>query len=149
MAPTLPPTKDCQILRPRTSTCFHLVVALNNCIYSNILRKAVQLRKAFIRNNNLCWSVRSLWLVLIDFTPRFKPFSQRHQAELRSDGIDKTVIDRIGMPLPSHQRDKPQLNFTAFASMIAITSACYPVHSYDISRSAAISHFQHLCMASG
>lgn len=47
------------------------------------------------------------------------------------------------------QRDEPQLNFTAFASMIAITSACYPVHSYDISRCPAIRHFQRLCMASG
>ncbi|HAV1775421.1 TPA: IS3 family transposase [Enterobacter hormaechei subsp. xiangfangensis] len=56
-----------------------------------VLRKAVRLRYAFIRDNSLCWPVRLLCRVL-DVHPRgfyawFKqPYSQRHQIDLRLTG---------------------------------------------------------------
>ena len=56
-----------------------------------VLRKAVRLRYAFIRDNSCCWPVRLLCRVLdvhpSGFTPGFQqPHSQRHQADLRPTG---------------------------------------------------------------
>ncbi|MEB5757363.1 IS3 family transposase [Citrobacter cronae] len=56
-----------------------------------VLRKAVRLRYAFIRDNSLCWPVRLLCRVLdvhpSGFYAWFKqPYSQRHQADLRLTG---------------------------------------------------------------
>ncbi|WP_089849817.1 IS3 family transposase [Klebsiella quasipneumoniae] len=56
-----------------------------------VLRKAVRLRYAFIRDNSLCWPVRLLCRVLdvhpSGFYAWFKqPYSQRHQVDLRLTG---------------------------------------------------------------
>ncbi|HCJ7750349.1 TPA: IS3 family transposase [Citrobacter freundii] len=56
-----------------------------------VLRKAVRLRYAFIRDNSLCWPVRLLCRVLdvhpSGFYAWFKqPYSQRHQIDLRLTG---------------------------------------------------------------
>ncbi|QZQ51150.1 IS3 family transposase [Erwinia persicina] len=56
-----------------------------------VLRKAVRLRYAFIRNNTCCWPVRLLCRVLDVHSSGFyawlqQPHSQRHQADLRLTG---------------------------------------------------------------
>ncbi|XFR96750.1 IS3 family transposase [Klebsiella pneumoniae] len=56
-----------------------------------VLRKAVQLRYAFIRDNTCCWPVRLLCRVLDVHPSGFyawlqQPHSQRHQADLRLTG---------------------------------------------------------------
>ena len=55
-----------------------------------VLRKAVRLRYAFIRDNSCCWPVRLLCRVLdvhpSGFTRLQQPHSQRHQADLRLTG---------------------------------------------------------------
>ncbi|QQO71300.1 IS3 family transposase [Morganella morganii] len=55
-----------------------------------VLRKAVRLRYAFIRDNTCCWPVRLLCRVLdvhpSGFTRLQQPHSQRHQADLRLTG---------------------------------------------------------------
>ncbi|HBY1473602.1 TPA: IS3 family transposase [Klebsiella quasipneumoniae] len=56
-----------------------------------VLRKAVRLRYAFIRDNSLCWPVRLLCRMLdvhpSGFYAWFKqPYSQRHQVDLRLTG---------------------------------------------------------------
>ncbi|EMK5832014.1 IS3 family transposase [Citrobacter sedlakii] len=59
-----------------------------------VLRKAVRLRYAFIRDNSRCWPVRLLCRVLdvhpSGFYAWFKqPYSQRHQVDLRLTGLIK------------------------------------------------------------
>ncbi|ENH3104372.1 IS3 family transposase [Salmonella enterica] len=56
-----------------------------------VLRKAVRLRYAFIRDNTCCWPVRLLCRVLNVHPSGFyswlqQPYSQRHQADLRLAG---------------------------------------------------------------
>ncbi|MEX5409578.1 IS3 family transposase [Atlantibacter hermannii] len=56
-----------------------------------VLRKAVRLRYAFIRDNTCCWPVRLLCRVLDVHPSGFyswlqQPYSQRHQADLRLTG---------------------------------------------------------------
>ncbi|WP_312120803.1 IS3 family transposase, partial [Kosakonia cowanii] len=56
-----------------------------------VLRKAVRLRYAFIRDNTYCWPVRLLCRVLDEHPSGFyawlqQPHSQRHQADLRLTG---------------------------------------------------------------
>ncbi|WP_354142935.1 IS3 family transposase [Escherichia coli] len=58
---------------------------------AGILRKAVRLRYAFIRDNSCCWPVRLLCRVLDVHPSGFyawlqQPHSQRHQADLRLTG---------------------------------------------------------------
>ncbi|WP_139125330.1 IS3 family transposase [Enterobacter sp. ku-bf2] len=58
---------------------------------AGVLRKTVQLRYAFIRNNTCCWPVRLLCRVLDVHPSGFyswlqQPHSQRHQVELRLTG---------------------------------------------------------------
>ncbi|RZX02644.1 IS3 family transposase, partial [Escherichia coli] len=60
-------------------------------IKSGVLRKAVRLRYAFIRDNTCCWPVRLLCRVLDVHPSGFyawlqQPHSQRHQADLRLTG---------------------------------------------------------------
>uniref|UniRef100_UPI003F50EF6D IS3 family transposase n=1 Tax=Escherichia coli TaxID=562 RepID=UPI003F50EF6D len=63
----------------------------DNIKKSRILRKAVRLRYAFIRDNSCCWPVRLLCRVLDVHPSGFyawlqQPHSQRHQADLRLTG---------------------------------------------------------------
>ncbi|EOV7923791.1 IS3 family transposase, partial [Escherichia coli] len=63
----------------------------NNIKKGGVLRKAVRLRYAFIRDNTCCWPVRLLCRVLDVHPSGFyawlqQPHSQRHQADLRLTG---------------------------------------------------------------
>ncbi|WP_418886181.1 IS3 family transposase [Escherichia coli] len=63
----------------------------DNIKKSRVLRKAVRLRYAFIRDNSCCWPVRLLCRVLDVHPSGFyawlqQPHSQRHQADLRLTG---------------------------------------------------------------
>nr|WP_224158426.1 IS3 family transposase [Escherichia coli] len=63
----------------------------NEILKKGVLRKAVRLRYAFIRDNTCCWPVRLLCRVLDVHPSGFyawlqQPHSQRHQADLRLTG---------------------------------------------------------------
>nr|WP_250111602.1 IS3 family transposase [Escherichia coli] len=63
----------------------------NEILKKGVLRKAVRLRYAFIRDNSCCWPVRLLCRVLDVHPSGFyawlqQPHSQRHQADLRLTG---------------------------------------------------------------
>ncbi|ECS6784666.1 IS3 family transposase, partial [Salmonella enterica subsp. enterica serovar Orion] len=66
-----------------------------------VLRKAVRLRYAFIRDNSCCWPVRLLCRVLDVHPSGFyawlqQPHSQRHQADLRLTGQIKQFWLELG-----------------------------------------------------